>query len=151
MAAPDPSQYGLYRLRAIGTDAGGNVLYSSMRIEPDVDIQPGDIIQATPFVPTIRRKRPLLDIITALNALAGTQKTNVWSDITSGSPPKWATDAGPNAAAIAVMQFVATTSTLNATDILNAKIRGVAMYCQDNPTYLVAPAFDPTINVPGDQ
>jgi hypothetical protein len=93
---------------------------------------------------------PLLTLITQLNALTTAQKTNIWNDLTSGSPPKWELDAGPNASAIAVLQFIATlTPSLSATDLLNAKVRGVAMYVQDNPTYLVNPVFDPTINIPG--
>ena len=50
---------------------------------------------------------------------------------------------------MAVLQLLGTLGTLNAADILTAKIRDVAMYVQDNPGYLANPAFDPTINVPG--
>lgn len=110
---------------------------------PDND--PEVVAYLTPKV-----RRSLLDIITDLNALAPTQKNNVWNDLTIGPPAnKWQSDSGINAAAIAVLQFLATTGTLNATDLLNAKIRGVAMYVQDNPGYLVRPAFDLTINIPG--
>ena len=94
-------------------------------------------------------KRTLLAIVADLNALTGAQKNAVWTDITSGSPPKWSTDAGPNAAAIAVLHAVATMTGLSNADLLIVKIRGVAMYVQDNPGYLVNPAFDPSINVPG--
>lgn len=103
---------------------------------------------AVPIVPRVRRL--LLDIITDINALSTAQKNLIWTDITSGAPPKWELDAGPNAAAIAVLQWAAT-SGVSAADILSAKIRGVAMYCADNPKYLVNPAFAPTINIPGDQ
>lgn len=91
----------------------------------------------------------LLALTTSLNALSATQKNAIWADVTSGNPPKWSKDVGANAAAIAVLQLLTTSGTLNAADILAAKIRGVAMYVQDNPNYLVNPAFDPSINVPG--
>lgn len=74
-----------------------------------------------------------------------------WSDITSGSPPKWSTDSGPNAAAIAVLTLLGASAALSAADVLEAKLRGVAMYCADNPAYLVNPVFDPTINIAGDR
>lgn len=98
-----------------------------------------------------RVPRPLLDIITALTNLSAAQKTAVWNDVTSGTPPKWALDAGPNAAAIAWAPTLITLSTIAAADVLNIKIKAVAMYCQDVPRYLVQPAFDPSINIPGDQ
>lgn len=99
--------------------------------------------------PTILR--PLLNIIADLNALSAAKKTAIWNDLNSGTPPKWALDNGPNAAAIAVLQLVGTLTGLNAADILTAKIRGVAMFVSDNPAYLVNPPFDATINIPGRQ
>jgi hypothetical protein len=100
---------------------------------------------------TARKPRLLLDIRADIVALSTGQKTAVWADITSGSPPKWASDGGRNAAAIAVLTLLGSSGTLSAADVREAKIRGVAMYCQDVPTYLVNPVFDPTINIPGDQ
>lgn len=97
-----------------------------------------------------RRLRSLLSLIADLNALSASKKNAIWTDISSGSPPKWSTDTGPNAAAIAVLQLLAT-SGLSAADVLTAKVRGVAMYVQDNPKYLVNPSFDTSINVPGDE
>jgi hypothetical protein len=93
--------------------------------------------------------RSLLDIITDLNALTALQKTAVWNDINSGSPPKWALDVGPNAAAIAVLQLFATMGVFSTAQMTDIKIRGVALYVSDNPLYLVHPAFDATIFIPG--
>ena len=99
---------------------------------------------------TVKTKRGLLAIITDLNALSGAQKTAVWSDITSGSPPKWATDTGPNAAALAWAPTLITLNGLTAANVLDLKIKAVAMYVQDNPNYLVHPSFDNTINISGE-
>lgn len=96
------------------------------------------------------RGRLLGDIISDLNALTSAQKTAVWNDLTSGSPAKWELNNGFNASAIAVLKFVVSLASLSAADVVAAKIFGVAMYCQDNPVYLVHPAFDSSINVPGE-
>lgn len=113
--------------------------------------QPVPLDYTTPISPTARKPRTLLAIRNDISNLTGTQKTNIWNNFISGSPPLWATDAGPNAAALAVLQLMGASVTLSAADVLEAKIRAVAMYCQDNPNYLVTPSFDNTINVPGDQ
>lgn len=100
---------------------------------------------------TSRRPRLLFNIRADIVALTTAQKNAIWTDLSSGTPPKWALDPGPNAAALAVLQFCATTGTLSAADITEAKVRAAAMYAQDNPRYLVSPSFDATINVAGDE
>lgn len=95
-------------------------------------------------------KRTIYSIRASLNALSAAQKNAVWSDLSSGTPPKWALDAGPNAAAIAAIEWAATVPAgVTATEKTEARLRLAAMYCQDNPKYLVNPAFDPTINIDG--
>ena len=98
-----------------------------------------------------RKLRTLIDIRADVAALSTAQKNAAWTNFTSGSPPLWSTDAGPNAAALATLQMLGASSNLAAADILEAKIRAVAMYVQDNVNYLVNPSFDATINVPGDE
>lgn len=100
---------------------------------------------------TARKPRTLYAIWQAINALTATQQNNVWTDITSGTPPKWATDTGPNAAAIMGLNWSATASGATTANLNDAKRRLVAMYCQDVPGYLVNPSFDATINVAGDE
>jgi hypothetical protein len=96
-----------------------------------------------------KSKRTLLEIGADLNALPGAQKNAIWANFTSGSPQLWMTDDGPNTAAIACLHLMATEAGLSAAGILAAKLRAVAMFVQDNPRYLVNPAFDPIINIPG--
>lgn len=98
-----------------------------------------------------RRKRTIYAIYTAIGALTATQQSAIWTDLTTGTPPKWATDAGPNAAAIAAIHWSAANSGATAANLNDARRRLAAMYAQDNPGYLVAPAFDPSINVSGDE
>lgn len=98
-----------------------------------------------------RQPRALYAIYTDLQGLSATQKTTVWNDLSSGAPKKYLLDTGRNAAGIAALDWGVTDSGAAAASLLAAKLRLAAMYVQDNPRYLVAPAFDPTINVPGDQ
>ncbi|HYD99851.1 MAG TPA: hypothetical protein VEH84_10740 [Alphaproteobacteria bacterium] len=86
--------------------------------------------------PAGRVPRPLYAIRADVAALANAQKTAAWNDLTSGSPPKWALDAGPNAAALAVLQMLGASVALSAADVLEAKTRAAAMYLQDNPGWL---------------
>lgn len=103
------------------------------------------------YLASFRRRRRLYDIWQQLNGLTAGQQNNIWTNITSGTPPLWATDAGSNAAGIMALHWSATNSGATAANLNDAKRRLVAMYCQDNVKYLVNPTFDPTINVPGDE
>lgn len=99
-----------------------------------------------------RAPRRLYDIYVAIGALAAGQRAAAWSDLSSGSPPKLALDAGPNAAAIFTLHLLADgVAGLTAAEKNEARRRAVAFYVQDNPGYLVGPAFDRTINLPGDE
>jgi hypothetical protein len=91
----------------------------------------------------------LVNIYTAIQALTATQKTNISNDLFSGSPMKVLTDAGPNAASLAVLWYQTQTATLSTADKNLAKLLAAAMYVGDNPNYLVQPSFDTSINVPG--
>lgn len=97
-----------------------------------------------------RCPRPLQDILASLNALTAAQTAAIWTDLTSGSPSRCERNGGPNAAATALLQTLASLSSLSAADLLSLKLRGMALYCQDNPGYLMQPSFDPTIQVAGD-
>lgn len=104
-----------------------------------------------PIAPFVRKQRPLYAIYADLQALTAAQKTAVWSDLSSGTPKKYLTDAGPNAAAIGALDWAASDSGATGASLTAARMRITAAYCQDNPSYLVHPSFDATINVPGDQ
>lgn len=98
-----------------------------------------------------RAPRTLAGIYGDLKALTAAQKTNVWADLAAGTPPKYLTDEGPNAAAIGVLDWAATDAGATGAALTAARLRIAAAYCQDNPGYLVQPPFDPSINVAGDQ
>ena len=104
----------------------------------------------TAWDPRPRIDRPLYQIYNDLSALTTTQQSNIWTDFSSGTPPKYLLDAGDNAAAIVVLDWVVRKSGATGAALLDAKLRAVTMYVQDNVDYLVTPAFDTTINVPGD-
>ena len=90
-------------------------------------------------------------IYSAINALTSTQKTNIWTDFTSGNPQKWATDDGPKAGAIGIgfgiVQNLA--GAMTATQKTDMQVRAVTAYVLDNVQYLINPTFDPTISVAG--
>lgn len=98
-----------------------------------------------------RRKRTIYAIYTELGTLSATRQNTIWADVTAGSPPKWATDAGPNAAAIAAIHWSAANSGAAAAAVNDARRRLVAMYVQDNPNYLVNPSFDQALSLAGDE
>jgi hypothetical protein len=95
--------------------------------------------------------RTLLAIYNDLVALTGTQKTNIWTDLTSGSPVKISLDNGGNADSIFLLWRIASNASLPAATITDMKVTATAYYVQDVPNYLVHPGFDSTINVPGNQ
>lgn len=98
------------------------------------------------------RKRRLLDIYTDITALSGANQTAIWTDLSAGTPPRWATDVGPNAAALFALQFLATAvAGLTTAERNEARRRVAAFYVGDNPKYLVNPAFAPAINVNGEE
>ncbi len=95
------------------------------------------------------QSRTLPDLYAALSALTAAQKSAIAADLFAGSLMKVLIDTGPNAAAIAVLYFLYQSLTLSSADKATAQLYAAAMYAQDNPAYLIAPAFDKTINVPG--
>lgn len=96
-------------------------------------------------------ERPLLGIYNQLNALTPARKTAVWTDFTSGSPPKWSLDPGPHADAVAAASGLAIDMPLGggwtAALQTTARLKMVAIYLLDKPLYLKNPDFDPAIDV----
>lgn len=142
-------------LKALGIPIIGVVGTTPPAVQYDVSATPSQIAQgdalAAGWDMTPRRKRTLYAIWQQLNGLTATQQSNIWTDITSGAPPRWALDAGPNAAGIMSLHWSAVNSGATAANLNDARRRLVAMYCQDNVNYLVNPAFDNTINVSGEE
>lgn len=97
-----------------------------------------------------RRPRPLPAIHADVLALNAQQKLNVANDL-FGAGSKWATDAGSNRSGLFVMYTLVSQLGLTAAQTNAAKAAAAAMFAQDFPGYLVRPAFDGTINVPGDE
>lgn len=126
-----------------------------LRIDYNTSATPAQISSGDSIAMTFdlhdRGPRPLYAIYVDLQALSTAQKTEVWTDLTSGTPKKYFLDAGPNAAAIGALDWAATDSGATPVALTAARLRIAAAYVQDNPAYLVHPAFDPGINVPGDQ
>ncbi len=91
----------------------------------------------------------------AFNPSATLQKLAIITDLFTGNlatgSQKWQQDTGPNAAAMSAVYAAVTPP--SAISVFNPaqQLIMAAMYVQDNPLYLVHPAFDSTINIPGDQ
>ncbi len=99
----------------------------------------------------LRKPRRGYAIYADLMALTTLQKTNVWTDLSSGTPKKYLLDTGANTAAIAALDWAVTDAGATGAALTAAKLRIAAAYVQDNPAYLVNPSFDLSINVAGDQ
>lgn len=98
---------------------------------------------------TVYQSRTLVDLVNALSTLTGTQQTNIVNNLFVGNPLRVLMDAGPDTAAIGVLYYITQITTLPVSSINLAKLYAAAMYVQDNPTYLISPSFDVTINVAG--
>lgn len=99
----------------------------------------------------LRRKRKPYDLYVALGALTGTQRSNIASNLFGGSPPLFTQDSGGDSPDLLVLWVLQQTGGLSTADKNTVKQAAAAIYCRDNPTYLVNPAFDSSINVAGDE
>ena len=131
-----------------GAYTGQVIVVSSTDLTGTQSTQMQSIVSAFDLRPRI--PRPLYAIYNDLVALTTTQQANIWADISSGTTPKYLLDAGPNTAALVVLDWAVRSSGAIGAALTAAKFRAVAIYVQDNPTYLIAPTFDATINVAGD-
>jgi hypothetical protein len=98
--------------------------------------------------PRPKVSRSLFAIYNDLVALTVAQKTNVWTDLTSGSPQK-ITMTGNDT--VFLLWRIASNASLPAATITDMKLTAATYYVRDNPRYLVQPSFDSSINVAGDQ
>jgi hypothetical protein len=98
-----------------------------------------------------RRPRVLYNIYQDVNALTGAQKTNIGADLFGGSPPRVSTDTGPNAPDLLIIWTMRQLTSLAVADKRLLETDAISIYVLDNPTYLVHPSFDPSINLPGDE
>jgi hypothetical protein len=122
--------------------------------DPDITAQQlvtlnGVIAAHVPAGP--RKPRLLLDVYNDLVALSAAQKTNINADLFVGSPPKFTGDTGSSQADLLVLWTLQQVGGLSVGDKTLVKLAAAAIYCLDNPKYLVHPSFDATILVPGDQ
>lgn len=99
--------------------------------------------------PRPQRPRPLRALRAALAALTPPQKAAVWTALTTGTPPLWATATGPHAALLAALHLTATASALLPPEAAEARLLTAAVYVLDDPYWLINPPFAPAVNVPG--
>lgn len=105
----------------------------------------------TPIASTEKRTRLFRDIRADLVALTAQQKSNIWTAFTAGNPPLYQTDKGVNAGLLAIGQFLGQVASFSGAEQQEFRLRAIVLYVMDNTTWLVTPAFDNTINVPGDE
>ncbi len=96
-------------------------------------------------------EKPLLTIYQALNALTTAQKNAIWAAFVAGTPPKWAQDGadgqtwGKHAPALAAASTMAVDfpvgSGWTAALQTQARLKMVAIYLLDNPTWLNGNTF----------
>lgn len=97
--------------------------------------------------------KPAHQLYAEIQALTTTQKNNILADLFAGTPMKvlivTAQSNGRNEGAIGALHWAVVNSIAPVAAINDARLRATAMYVQDNPTYLIHPSFDSSINVPG--
>jgi len=121
-----------------GPDANGKFTVIYPPGTPQSIQDQGNAIAAT-WPTTLYRNRMLWNLWSQLNGLSTKQQNNITADLQTGSPPKqFAVEQENTSAAFSSWQASS-----------GATMTSAAFYVQDNPTYLINPAFDPTINVPG--
>jgi len=101
-----------------------------------------------------RQARLLTAIYNDVRVLTTAQLGRVWADIAAAvpeAPRKYLADAGPNAAALFVMDWVVYVQAPTGAQLTAARNNIIAQFVQDNPLYLVTPSFDSTITVYGDE
>jgi hypothetical protein len=103
-----------------------------------------------------RRARSLADIYDDLAGLLPAQQDAILADLQLGAAlstsPKW-TSLRPPQDGPAFAAWWAATKLAGATNAEKRQAGGIiaSMYAQQNPKYLVNPAFAPSVNVPGDE
>jgi hypothetical protein len=94
-----------------------------------------------------RVARSLYAIVQDLDALTPADQAAIWAQVTSGIPPAWTTSNN-----LAVWVAIRVADGLAEPHRTSARIAAVAAYTRDEaPTWLVHPAWRPTLNVPGDE
>lgn len=156
----EPDDYSLTRMQIAAESLGGGaaivapvredgtpgVPYLAVSVPDGVTLTQIDDAYAN-----ARQKRDLIDIYFDLRDNLSTQNKNaIWTDISRGTPRKYFVGPGDNKASIVALDWSVSDSGATGTALTNARLRLVAMYVQDNPKYLVNPAFAPGVNVPGD-
>jgi len=103
-----------------------------------------------------RRSRPLWAIRADIVTLANNQPASwaaIWTDLTAAvpgkAPRKYLMDYGTNAGPIFVFDWSLYVSGPTAAQQKAGQMSLVALYVQDNPSYLIHPPFDSSINIDG--
>jgi len=100
-----------------------------------------------------RQLRPLWSIRADVQALTAAQWGNVWADLSAPvagkAPRKYLMDYGVNAGPIFVFDWSLYVTGPTAAQVKAGQISLTALYVQDNPSYLIRPPFDSSIDVDG--
>jgi hypothetical protein len=110
-----------------------------------------DGVVAAHIPPGPRQTRNFWDILQDYQVVSGANRSKIYQDLTTGDPPKWATDQGPNKAAVAALHFSTVQPGGSPASLDMAKSYFATSFVQDNPTYLVNNPEFPGVNVPGDE
>jgi len=133
-----------------GPDAEGNIVVTMSR-----ELDPMEVggMDAVIDMHDGRKRKPrvLYAIWQDIGALSGSQKNNIATDLFGGTPPKVSQDTGPNAPVLLTLSDLQKMAALSTADKQSAQRSAISIFTLDNPTYLVHPPFDPSINVPGDE
>jgi len=136
----------------IGPDAQGKFIVVYPPGTPQNIQDQGNAIAASwPNVPY--QTRFLVPIRNDLNALTLARRQAIYNDLWSipagQAETKILLDNGPNAPAIWPLYELDVIGLLNTTQLDTNRNYATCLYVQDEPTYLINPPFDPSLNLPG--
>jgi hypothetical protein len=101
---------------------------------------------------TLMRTRSVYDIYADIKALTAGQQAAIANDISVNNYEKLKSMRPPQDGPVAVLHWCVTSlAAATQAERYDAYARIDAMYCQQFPDYLVHPAFDPSIEISGDE
>lgn len=124
-----------------------------MAVQPNAVFDPVAIGPDGPVF--LGSEKPLLAIYQELNALTIPQRNAMWVAFIAGNPPKWAQDGadgqtwGRQAPAVSSHSIFAIDNPQNLVEtdprLVRARLKMIAVYLLDNPTWLRAQTFGGTV------
>lgn len=117
-----------------GNQAAPRVLYSRA-LTPGEQATANGLIAGHDWTP--KRLRNVAALRQAILALTPAQRSSIWNDLTSGSPPRWTRQPGQHTPAMVALHGPATSVTLLPADVQDARVAMIVLHMTAHPRYLL--------------